>query len=380
VYDYLSTERQAKITYADFADGFITTAGVEIERIKTMQANRQSADVHIGILAIDTIGEATQKIRYDIAYQLIQENGGWKMNKAVVTPLNGEAIIDDVIYVYVPKGEFIMGSTDDDTALALELCQNYYHTPENCKRSWYDDERPQHTVHLKSYWIMQTEVTNAQYAQFIDADGYTKQEYWSPAGWSWREDNEITGPGKSSQNSNLNGPNQPMIDIGHYEAEAYANWLSDTIGFDFSLPTEAEWEKAARGTEGHLYPWGNSWDASRFNYCDENCTADGADKESDDGYRYSAPVGSYPAGSSPYGALDMAGNVWEWTADFYDGDYYARSPERNPTGAESGEMFVVRGGSWSKNPNISRAAYRGRIKTALRSNDVGFRVRLSPLD
>ena len=207
--------------------------------------------------------------------------------------------IDGAIYVYVPAGEFIMGSTDEQVDYALELCKTYWYKPDDCRRSWYKDEQPQHTVYLDSYWIMEKEMTNAQYRRFMEAGGYTTEEYWSPEGWTWRD--KRTEPG-CWDNNNYNGDEQPVVCITWYEAEAYAKWLSIESGLDFGLPTEAQWEKAARETDGRLFPWGDEWGGSRLNYCDKNCTYDWADQTVDDGYQYSAPVGSYPSGVSPYGA------------------------------------------------------------------------------
>ena len=130
---------------------------------------------------------------------------------------------------------------------------------------------------------------------------------------------------------------------------------------------------------GTRHPWGNGWDVraiNRLNFSDKNTDYNWSDKEADDGYRYTAPVGSYPAGASPYGALDMAGNVWEWVADWYDANYYAVSPARNPTGPDSGDTRVLRGGSWLVNDNLVRAAFRLRSSPGFRNDRYGFRCLL----
>jgi len=200
--------------------------------------------------------------------------------------------VDGAVYRYVPAGEFIMGSSDEQVEFGQELCRTYWHQPDDCNGSWIEDEQPQHTVYLDSYWIMETEVTNAQYGKFIEADGYTTETYWSADGWTWRSDNAIVEP-RYWEDNRFNNDLQPVVAISWYETEAYANWLSAETGLDFRLPTEAQWEKAARGTDGDVFPWGSQWNSSYANYCEKNCTQDWADQDTDDGYQYTAPVGSY---------------------------------------------------------------------------------------
>jgi len=244
--------------------------------------------------------------------------------------------------VYVPAGEFIMGSDKG-----------------------HRDEQPVHTVYLDAFYIDRTEVSNAQFAQFLN-----EQSNQQEGGVTWLDIGAwhclITESGGQYQPKS-GYEDHPVIEVSWYGAEAYCQWAGNR------LPTEAEWEKAARGTDGRTYPWGNTFDGSKGNFCDKNCTYDHKDPSMDDGYARTAPVGSYPAGGSPYGALDMAGNVWEWVADWYDGGYYAASPESNPKGPASGDSRVIRGGSYSNNEANVRAAYRGSFAPDVPYSWVGFR-------
>jgi formylglycine-generating enzyme required for sulfatase activity len=234
---------------------------------------------------------------------------------------------DGKVIIYVPAGEFLMGSTETDS-LANE------------------DEKPQHRVYLDAFWIDKTEITNVQYQLCVAAG---------------------TCPPPRSQGKRFDADHQPVVGVDWLQAVAYCQWSGGR------LPTEAEWEKAARGTDGRIYPWGNEFDGSRLNFCDVNCMADWKDRRVDDGYRFTAPVGSFPAGASPYGVLDMSGNVWEWTADWYAVDYYSRSAYENPTGPVSGQQRVVRGGSWYYYGKNLRVVNRHRDSPTYRYDNIGFR-------
>ena len=236
---------------------------------------------------------------------------------------------DDSVMIHVPAGEFLMGSKEDDPDA-------------------YDNEHPQHTVYVSEFWIDKTEVTNAQYRKCVEAG-------------TCRAPTTCDSLGGEPTYSDSSKADHPVVCVSWQDAKAYCEWAGKR------LPTEAEWEKAARGTDGRKYPWGNNFDSSKVNFCDVNCEYDHKDSGADDGYRRTAPVGSYPEGASPYGALDMAGNVWEWCQDWYDADYYASSPQRDPQGPGSGTCRVVRGGSWGSR--------KWGVRAALRDGDVpGFRV------
>jgi formylglycine-generating enzyme required for sulfatase activity len=221
---------------------------------------------------------------------------------------------DGAEMVYVPSGEFLMGSEDEDA---------------------YKTEKPEHIVYLDGYWIYKHEVTNAQYQRCIEA-------------------------GVCSGNLGLYSENEnPAVYINWHMAESYCEWVGGR------LPTEAEWEKAARGDDGRTYPWGETRPSCGIaNYY--GCRSG------------TAPVGSYLDNVSPYGALDMAGNVWEWVADWYGADYYAVSPYSNPTGPATGIYRVVRGGSWSNNAWYLRTSDRLSYKPDTTDQLCGFRCAFSP--
>ena len=234
---------------------------------------------------------------------------------------------DGSVMVHVPAGEFLMGSPPGEGP---------------------DYERPQHTVYVSEFWIDKTEVTNAQYRKCVET-GTCR----APTTCDWGEPTY----------SDSSKADHPVVCVSWQDAKAYCEWTGKR------LPMEAEWEKAARGTDGRKYPWGNSFDGNRGNF-------DGAA----DSYKYTAPVGSYPESASPYGVLDMAGNVWEWCQDWYDEEYYASSPQHDPQGPSSGMYRVVRGGSWGDVEASVRAAFRFRNFPGNRLADFGFRcVSQSPV-
>jgi len=267
---------------------------------------------------------------------------------------------DGMNMVYVPAGVFLMGS-DADAAMAE--CQKFFN---DCQKDWFTNEEPPHSVELQAFWIDQTEVTNAQHDLCV-LDGACQSPSWrgyphnnSP----WERDLYYNRPKFADL---------PVIAVSWNDADSYCRWAGRR------LPTEAEWEKAARGTDGRIYPWGDqSLAGNLVNFCDKNCDLDWKDANVDDGYIDTAPVGSYPAGASPYGALDMAGNVWEWVADWYGSDYYLTGPTDNPPGPSSGEFRVVRGGSWYDNRLIVRTVRRDYGVPTENSYSVGFRCALSP--
>jgi len=272
---------------------------------------------------------------------------------------------DGMVMVYVPAGEFQMGSTDDEVGHALAMCNEYRG---DCERDWFEDEQPAHAVALDGFWIDQTEVTNAQFAAFLNEEGNQEEGdvTWLDVESKWSLI-ELTG-GEFRPKSGY--ADHPVIEVSWFGAAAYCQWAGTR------LPTEAQWEYAARGPEGHIFPWGDELDGARLNYCDANCEFDHADESFDDGYARTAPVGSYPEGASWCGALDLAGNVWEWGADWH-GDYPAGRQE-NPSGPSTGDYRVVRGGGWYYGWDLVRAAYRDYVHPDSRAYYFGFRCVGSP--
>jgi formylglycine-generating enzyme required for sulfatase activity len=228
--------------------------------------------------------------------------------------------IDGAELAVVPAGEFKMGSTNGQ-----------------------EDEKPVHPVKLAGFRISKTEVTNEQYGRFMAATGHREPMIW--------------------KERRFNGPKQPVVGVDWDDAAAYAKWAGGR------LPTEAEWEYAARGSDGREFPWSGGGGGGRGG---GRGMANRAvvDLQSNNGK--AAEVGSMKEGASPCGALDMAGNVWEWCADWYGRDYYAHSPAENPKGPAEGTQRMLRGGSWGYPSNV-RSAFRVPERPDSRSPYVGFR-------
>jgi formylglycine-generating enzyme required for sulfatase activity len=252
--------------------------------------------------------------------------------------------------IYIPAGSFDMGTPDGYTA------------------SNGDDEHPQHSVTLSGYYIGKYEVTRGEYRAFMNAGGYTTESYWSTDGWSWKVSHSRTEPYYWAESQNWGSPpgaftqtdKHPVVGVSYYEAEAYCNWAGG------HLPTEAQWERAARwtGTHANVYPWGDTWDAEKCNNWDDSLYP---------GWQ-TTPVGSYSSYGSPSGCQDMAGNVWEWCKDWYLSNYYSTSPGSDPPGPTSGSYRVLRGGGWLDFEINTRCAYRDLDNPFNYWDNYGFRI------
>jgi formylglycine-generating enzyme required for sulfatase activity/calcineurin-like phosphoesterase family protein len=224
----------------------------------------------------------------------------------------------------------------------------------------YDWEKPIRQIYLDEFMMGKYPVTNEEFKEFVDEGGYGNKDYWTIEGWKWKEEEKISVP-RFWHDGKWKRPNFPVVGISWYEATAYAKWLSQKTGENYGLPTEAQWEKAARGTNGMEYPWGNEFDKNLCN--SDEC-----------GLNRTNSVGIFPAGTSPYGCYDMAGNVWEWCCDWYEENYYKKSPVKNPTGPSTGSHRVIKGGSWLFNAWYSRAACRNYVYPVFRDIHLGFRL------
>jgi formylglycine-generating enzyme required for sulfatase activity len=242
--------------------------------------------------------------------------------------------LDGMTQVCVPAGEFWMGAAESD-------------------REALEDEKPRHLVSLTAFWIDRTEVTNSMFEKCVVAGACHERSY-SPYLWGVRLPNGTPYYGEVEYRDG------PVIMLDSDEAQAYCHWAGRR------LPSEAEWEKAARGTDERIYPWGANLDCEHAIYL-------GCEKE-----QVPTNVTAYPQGISPYGALNMSGNLWEWVADWYDGNYYQNSPPENPTGPALGEFRTIRGGGWHSNPAQLRATNRSTGKPEHSTDgEIGFRCVLS---
>jgi eukaryotic-like serine/threonine-protein kinase len=250
---------------------------------------------------------------------------------------------------YAPGGEYTMGSTEEDVDSLMRMCRGWGW---RCNRTSFEMEQPAHMVALNGFWIDRTEVTNRQYGKCVEAGACrapaTKCDWGEPT------------YGDASKRDH------PVVCVSWYQAQDYCAWA------EARLPTDSEWEYAARGEKRSVYPWGNEFDCARVN-SDEEPPEDkfSPGGRGCDGYKQTSPAGAFPAGASWCGALDMAGNVWEWVADWYE--TYPSERQLNPTGPSSGWAKVLRSGTWFHNPFGVRSADRDYSRPKLAWGVIGFR-------
>ena len=269
----------------------------------------------------------------------IYESLGYKTVRLEVRDENGASqTIEKEIYlsmaskemVLIPAGEFLMGS------------------PEGVGNS---DEHPQHKVYLDDFYISKYEVTNEQFAEFLNAIGKNDD-----GNGNILFNKIITAVKLEKKYKAIRGwEDHPVVGVSWYGSKAYAEWSGER------LPTEAEWEKSARGTDNRKWPWGDLWS---LGYCNSW----------EGGIRDSTPVGSYPKGASPYGVQDMAGNVFEWINDWYQLDYYKISPYKNPKGPDSGGFRLMKSGSWVEFASGVRISFKLGQSPGNTDTDSGFRI------
>lgn len=326
----------------DFPGTQSTNDGSNFTKTATQTATQVSA-TNTSIPPTSTITLASTILHPTVAPTKRFENG---VVDYQTNPKEGMPII------FVPAGEFLMGSNGE-------------YADKN--------ESPEHQVYLDAFWIHQYEVTNRQFREYIKQSGL--MTYAEIQGWSWVFGNgskKVEGAFWSSPEGNgthiEDRLDHPVVHISYSDAINYCNWAGGR------LPTEAEWEKAARGNDSRTFPWGgDTVTGSNANFCDVQCSMEWSNQFFDDGYEITAPVGSYPEGSSVYSVMDLAGNVWEWVADYYNGNYYEDSPLDNPMGPDFGETYVIRGGSWVSEPQYLSCTTRYWSEPDETSNDHGFR-------
>jgi formylglycine-generating enzyme required for sulfatase activity len=283
---------------------------------------------------------------------------------------------DGMKMVFVPAGEFSMGTNEPN----------------------WNNAQPQHKVVMSDYWIDETDVTNAMFQMFISETGWRTEAENKTFGEIYRQDKKMITISNATwlhprdPKSDFGGPDHPVVQVSWNDANEYCLWAGrDWKDIQVNLPTEAQWEKAARGTDAREYPWiGGSFGPDKLNYGDDHLynwivawnRAGNKDTPpwgggGDDGYLFTSPVGNYPNGASPYGAMDMAGNVMQWVNDYYKEGFQGQKGVTDPEGPASGVLHVLKGSFW-KDTNRGSFTFIRNGKPANYTTDfIGFRCAAS---
>ncbi|MED5580315.1 MAG: formylglycine-generating enzyme family protein [Nitrospinota bacterium] len=263
-----------------------------------------------------------------------------------------KSLSDGSFLVFIPSGSFVIGSNNGD-----------------------GDERPKRQIYVNSFWIDQHELSVGKFARFVIQTRH--QTTAERKGWSWVWDSSLKkGKGWWRKEKGVNWkkpqgissdwkkmPDQPVSHVTWFDADSYCKWAGR------ELPTEAQWERAARGDEERMFPWGNERNAKNANL-----------KGTKDGFDGVSPVGSFPQGASVFGVLDMSGNVWEWVSDWYASTHYQKMKLKNPSGPLKGKKKVIRGASWGSKLLWSRVSNRYSRNRNYRNNKIGFRCVLNKVN
>ena len=279
-----------------------------------------------------------------IAIDTVDPSGGIRIEDTVREK-------DGMVQLSVPGGIFLRGSTEEEVAVGINLCQQHY---QPCNSWYYMREFPPHEVTISPFLIDQSEVTNQQFQSCVDA-GFCTEPLVCKKGEPTYQDSQMT--------------DHPVVCVSWEEASNYCKWVGGR------LPTEAEWEYAFRGEKSLTFPWGDEFVGSNLNYCDVNCDQSHADDAFDDGYKRTAPAGSFPSGVSWSGLNNQGGNVSEWVSDWFG--EYEPGDLTNPTGPISGTQKLIKGCSWYSPAAYCRGAARGSVDPVTRFDYLGFRCAAS---
>ncbi len=279
--------------------------------------------------------------------------------------------VDGMTMIFIPSGTVAVGLPADAAQAEVQRClQEYWQQSAACNAANYAISQPQHQIALTGYWIDQTDVTNAQFARFVAATGYVTDAERFGWGWVWvRDGGDTRTPGANwrhplGPDSSIRGmETYPVTQVSWHDASAYASWVG------MALPSEEQWEYAAHGPTFQPFPWGSTpADGSQANLCDRHCPRWQVGSF-DDGYAYTSPVGHYPAGASPYGVLDMSGNVEQWTSSIYAA--YPGSAYQDPYYGRG--AYVARGGSYATSSSAAYTTIRNADSPDVRMEYLGFR-------